>query len=389
MPADGHAVHIEFVPRATDVAATVWAECFPAPLEGLFWYQTLEAAGLEDQFRFEYAVIRSGDRAVGIAPCFLHDVPLALVAPAPVAWVLRQLARIFPRVGYQRTLFVGSPCADQGTIGLAGGLALRDVAGPLWTAVRARARIHRAPMVVFKDFIASDLSALTEAGRPGEYVPTVSYPGTVAALPPPGKDAYLRARTHNQRHNLLKKLRRSREVLNLDTRIVTRPSDDELAEIHGLFQQTYERGKTKFERLGIRFFERIREHEPARFIVQRDPADGAMVAFMLVFCLGDRVINKFIGLDYRREGRAFLYFRLFDAALDFAYAREAAELQSGQTGYRAKLDLGHRLVPLHNVFHHANPLLHALFRAVGRRITWRALDHDLDQYLRAHPEQGI
>jgi hypothetical protein len=138
--------------------------------------------------------------------------------------------------------------------------------------------------------------------------------------------------------------------------------------------------------LDLRFFERIREQAPARFILQRDPTDGALVAFMLVFHLGDRVINKFIGLDYRRGAKAYLYFRLFDAALDFAYASGARELQSGQTGYRAKLDLGHGLVPLFNVFRHGNPLVHALFRAIGSRVTWRSLDSDLAEFLRAHPE---
>ncbi|HZP59034.1 MAG TPA: hypothetical protein VFB27_01830, partial [Opitutaceae bacterium] len=148
---------------------------------------------------------------------------------------------------------------------------------------------------------------------------------------------------------------------------------------------TYERGRTKFERLNLRFFQNIREAAPAHFILQRG-ATGELLTFMLVFRLGDRLINKFIGLDYGRAGRTFLYFRLFDAALDLAYATGAAELQSGQTGYRAKLDLGHELVPLFNFVRHANPLVHAVYRAIGRRVTWKTLDDDLANFLRAHPE---
>jgi len=383
MPIDGQPVQIDFVDRAADIDESVWRVCFPPPVEGLFWYLTLETSGLEDQFTFSYAVIRKAGRPVGIAPCFLHDVPITLVAPQPVAFVLNLLSKVFPRVGYQRTFFVGSPCSDEGTVGLIPGVKLADVLPELGAAVHARARLLKAPMIVFKDFPSADRPAL--AGLRG-FAPTVSYPGTVAALPAPDKDAYYRSLTHTQRHNLLKKLRRSRELLPLETSIVQRPSDLELAEIFGLFLQTYERGKTKFERLDRRFFERIREQAPARFILQRDPADGALVAFMLVFHLGDRVINKFIGLDYRRGTKAYLYFRLFDAALDFAYACDARELQSGQTGYRAKLDLGPRLVPLFNVFRHENPLVHALFRAIGGRVTWRSLDSDLAEFLHAHPD---
>ncbi len=386
MPAEGPTVQIEFVSRVAEIDGCLWRDCFPAPLEGRFWYQALEDSGLGDQFMFCYALIRKNSQPVGIAPCFLHDVPITLVAPRPVAWVLRQLARVIPRVGYQRTLFVGSPCADEGTVGLVPGLKLSDIVVELSEAVGQRARALKAPMIVFKDFPQVDLPVLKTLRG---FFPSVSYPGTITTLPAPGKDAYYRSLAHTQRHNLLKKFRRSRVTLPLVASAVQHPSDAELAEVFGLFQQTYERGITKFERLDRRFFERIRGEPTAHFILLRDSADSALAAFMLVFCLGGRVVNKFIGLDYRRGEKAYLYFRLFDAAVDFAYACHATELASGQTGYRAKFDLGHRLVPLFNVARHANPLIHAIFRAVGTRITWQTLDEDLAVYLRAHPEVNV
>ena len=384
MPPTAPPVQIEFVERAADVDEALWRACFRDPQEGFFWYRTLDASGLGDQFEFAYALIRRADAPVGIAPCFVFDVPIGLVAPAPVAFCLRRLSLLWPRVGHQRTLFIGSPCADEGMIGLIPGVALDEVLGALSEAVLQRARQLKAPMVVFKDFPGATLPAL--AALPG-YCPTVSYPGTLLELPGAGKGSYLKSLSHNQRHNLRKKLRRSGALLPLETKVVKRPSDAELAEIFGLFQQTYARGKTKFERLDRRFFEQIREEPPAWFILQRDPAGGALVAFMLVFRLGDRLINKFIGLDYGRGDSAFLYFRLFDAALDLAYATGARELQSGQTGYRAKLDLGHGLVPLFNVFRHQHRLVHAVFGAIGRRVTWSSLDPELAAWLRAHPDR--
>ncbi|MFI5356088.1 MAG: hypothetical protein ACHQ4G_02010 [Opitutales bacterium] len=380
MPTGGADIQVEFVARVGDLPETLWADCFPAPLEGRFWYHTLENCGLEQQFTFYYALIKAAGRPVGIAPCFRHEVPISLVAPAPVAWVLRQLARVFPRVGYQHTFFVGSPCGEEGTIGLGRGVALADVINPLREAIVAKACELGTPMIVFKDFPEPDLAVLTRPSRAGEFVPSVSYPGTVVALPPGGKEAYYRSLTHNRRHNLLKKLRRSRERLPLETSVVAQPNARELAEVFGLFRQTYERGRTKFERLGPEFFAQIAAQEPARFILQRDPVSGGLVTFMLVFCLGDRVVNKFIGLDYARGGDTYLYFRLFDAALDFACARGAQELQSGQTGYRAKFDLGHRLVPLGNAFHHRWRPVHVLFRTIGRRITLGSLDSDLARH---------
>ena len=381
-------VTITFRARAAEIPPELWAACFGAPLEGRFWYETLEASGLEDQFRFLYAMIERDGAPVGIAPCFVHDVPIALVAPDAVAAVLKVLSRVIPRVGYQRTLFVGSPCSDEGTVGLFPGVTLAEVIEPLARAIREKARELRAPMVVFKDFAEGDLEALRRLGPAEGFFEMPSYPGTVVALPPPDREAYMRSLGHTQRHNLLKKLRRSRELLELTTTVVERPGDAELAEIFGLFMQTYERGKTKFERLDLRFFEQVREKPEARFILQRDAKTGALVTFMLVFHLGGRVINKFIGIDYARAGKTYLYFRLFDAAVDFAYSVGARELQSGQTGYRAKFDLGHRLVPLHNVVRHRNPLVHALFRVIGTRVTVGSLDPDLDTHFKAKEKKG-
>ena len=388
METEEQAYEVDFVRSASQIDGALWARCFPAPLEGRFWYETLEASGLEGQFEFHYALVKSRRGAVGIAPCFVHNVPVALVAPRPVAWALGLLSRVFPSVGHQRTLFVGSPCSDEGTVGLSGGAALGDVARVLGSAVLAKAASLGAPMVVFKDFPAGPLRDLGALREPGAgFFPMVSYPGTLLKLGGRDMDAYLASLTAMQRHNLRKKLKRSKALLSLDTRVVQNPGAAELSEIHGLFAQTYQRGRTKFERLDLRFFEAVGRHPESHFILQRDARTGALVAFMLVFRIGDRVVNKFIGIDYARAGQTYLYFRLFEAALGFAHGIGARELQSGQTGYRAKLDLGHGLVPLHNLVRHANPLVHALYRAIGGRVTWSTLDGDLRVFLRAHPER--
>ena len=387
MDAAGNALRVEFVDSAARIDGGLWDACFPAPLEGRFWYETLEASGLSGQFEFHYALVKSGDRTLGIAPCFVHNVPVALVAPRAVAWVLDRLSRWFPRIGYQRTLFVGSPCSDEGTIGLVDGVALGDVAGVLGSALVAKASELGAPMIVFKDFPEGAMAGLTSLSGRGGFFPMVSFPGTLLRLQGRDMDAYLRSLSGMQRHNLRKKWKRSKALLSLDSRVVRAPCDSELEEIYGLFVQTYLKGRTKFERLDLKFFEAVRKHPEAHFIVQRDAKTGALVAFMLVFHLGRRVVNKFIGIDYGRAGQTYLYFRLFAAALDFAHGVSAAEIQSGQTGYRAKLDLGHRLVPLHNLVRHSNPLVHALYRAVGSRVTWSGLDDDLKIFLRAHPEE--
>src|SRR5256885_3667648 len=136
------------------------------------------------------------------------------------------------------------------------------------------------------------------------------------------------------RHNLKKKLRRSRERGELDSSRIQSPPQETLDEIFALFWQTYEHGKTKFERLTPAFFSAIAKEPVSHFILLRDPKTNRLVAFMLCFALGSRAINKFIGLDYAYSDDWYLYFRLWEAAVTWASSTGANELQSGQTGYR-------------------------------------------------------
>ena len=150
-----------------------------------------------------------------------------------------------------------------------------------------------------------------------------------------------------------------------------------MQEIFGLFWQTYERGRTKFERLTPEFFAAIAGAPPAHFALLRNAATGRLAAFMLLFLIGNRAVNKFIGIDYGLGGEGRLYFQLWELAIRWAYAAGVSELQSGQTGYQVKLDLGHELVPLTNYCKHWNRTIHRLFAAVTRRVDWASLDEDL------------
>ena len=111
-----------------------------------------------------------------------------------------------------------------------------------------------------------------------------------------------------------------------------------------------------------------------------------MVAFMLCFELAPKLINKFVGMDYRRPGEWQLHFRLWDAVVDYALSRGLTSIQSGQTGYAVKIETGHRLVPLVNFCRHRNRLIHALAARAARGIDWATLDDDLARHLRSHPE---
>lgn len=375
---------VTWVRSTREVPDDLW-RCLPPGVEGRWWYETLEDCGLEDQFEFFYGVVTAGHRPVGVAPAFVMEVPIRLVAPDELLPVLNLLGRVFPRILYQRTLFVGSPCSDEGAVGLAPDVDRRLAFREVNRSIQTLADRLKAPMRVWKDVPAGAESDLAPLAADRSLFPMVSFPGTMVKFPDPTKASYFDTLKSSRRNKLKKKLKSSSEA-PLDLTILDTPTAAEIDEIFELFMKTYDKGKTKFERLNRTFFERISKVQESSFIVIRERAEGGMVAFMLCFTVEDRIINKFIGIDYETPKDWFLYFRLWDAVVDLAVGKGIASVQSGQTGYSAKIETGHALEPMTNYVRHKNPIVHWIYKAVAKSINWETLDEDLAVFLKAYPD---
>lgn len=369
----------------SDIPAALWEACFPPPLEGRWWYQALDDCGLEDQFLFFYGLVSCDGEPVGIAPAFRMDVPMQLVLPPALMPVARLLGKLRPSLLFQRTLFVGSPCAEEGSLGLRPGTDRAQAMLAVHRALQRQARQFKAPMLVWKDFPATYAEDFSRLARAEKLFPLSSFPGTLATLPGSSKSDYFAALKASRRQQLKKKLRRSAESVAVDVEVLQHPDAAVMGEIFTLFWQTYEKATTQFERLTPAFFDQLAEEPWCHFVILRQRTDGAMLAFMLCFDFGKQIINKFIGIDYARPKQWLLYFRLWEAALDWALARGAESIQSGQTGYAPKIELGHRLVPLTNYCAHRNPMIHGIYALVARTVSWATLDPDLARHLKAHP----
>jgi hypothetical protein len=370
--------------RSSDISTDIWTRCFAPPRLGLFWFRALEAAHLDDQFTFFYGLLQRNGLGIGIIPAFVFRLPLELVISRGAARTLGLIARgRLAVLRYVRVFFIGNVAGEEGCIGLQAGVGLKDVVRCIHTAACDKASELQVPLVVWKDFPEGDRLQL-DIGLAKLAFRVPSYPGTAVPLCHGGFDTYLRSVSSNRRWKLKTKLRRGKLAIPVHATLTTLPSELEMARIFDLFWQTYQRGTTKFERLNLRFFQAIARSPEAAFVLLREPSTDRIVAFMLVLQLGERVINQFIGLDYSMPKQGFLYFRLFAAAYDFAAATSAKTMQSGQTGYRAKFELGHRLIPLWSYCTHRNKLVQWALSKIASRISWETLDEDLRVHLRAH-----
>jgi hypothetical protein len=376
-------ISIRWVNCVDAISAELWSACFAPPLEGRWWYSALQNCGIGDQFTFAYAIIERAGEPVGIAPAFMMDVPLDIIAPDQIAAVVRFAGKYVRFLRYQRTLFVGSPCSDEGSVGLLPGLRLSDIAEPLQAALNDRAKLNRASMIVWKDFIEGDVNELSPMAQLHKLFPVISYPGT--RIPIDGYAGYLRSLKSSYRYKLRKKIRDGRNAFPTESTVIQHPGPEVLSEIWPLFWQTYLKGKTKFEKLTPTFFERIAAESTSHFVLLRSTVDRKLVAFMLCFDCRPRAINKFIGIDYTVEN-AYLYFQLWEAAVQWAGSAGFTELQSGQTSYRAKLDVGNELIPLTNLCQHRNRLVHRIFAWQAKHIDWKSIDPDLKIHLESRTD---
>jgi hypothetical protein len=384
-----HTYEVEFLKTASQIPNVLWDVCFQPPAEGRWWYEALDQSGIDDQFTILYGLIRHFGRPVGIAPVFVMDLPLEQFAPQEFLRLLRLVGKIVPSVLYQRTLFAGSPVVEESSVGLTSDVNRRAALLSLQVALEKKANELRASLIVWKDFPESSSADLNWLSHQRGLFRVVSFPTTVAEFPSHRKEDYFAAMTGSRRRNLKRKLRRSRELVALGVEIVQRPDAKTLDDIFGLFWQTYEKSATKFVRLNRKFFEVIAEKQPAHFIILREKVSGEMIAFMLCFDVGEQLINAFSGMDYSRPKEWMLYFRLWEAAVDLALARGFTAIVSGRSSYEAKIETGHKLVPLNNYCRHHNIILHHVYRIFARTIHWASMDEALARFLKAHPDTTV
>jgi hypothetical protein len=376
---------VTFVNSVQEFPAELGTDGFPAPLEGRWLYRVLEESGLEDQFTFLYALVYERDAPVAAAPLFVMDVPMERVCPEKLLRTLKAIARVLPSVLFQRTLFVGSPGAAQGVVGMRPDTNRRAVLVALQSSLEKKARDLKAELIIWRDMpesISRDLEWLATRSR---LFRAVSLPSTIVRFPSARKDDYLAQLKASRRGALKRKLKRSAALVDITTEIVQQPAPFVLDEMFGLFRQTYLRARMKFEDLDRTWFEKISELPTTYFLFLREKRTGAMIAVTACFDGGSMLVARHVGFDYGKPRSWMLYFRLWDALVDWALSKGFTSILTGATSYSAKIETGHELIPLFNYIWHRNAVIHAIYRAVAQQLDWAKLDPGLAKFLKAHP----
>src|SRR5437879_11929148 len=108
------------------------------------------------------------------------DFPVALVAPPALQRGIEGLGRMFPSLFFPRSLFVGSPCADAGTVGMLRGVDSRSALLALQQALERQARVLGAALVVWEDCPAARAGGVQWLAKRREPRRLASLPGSIA-----------------------------------------------------------------------------------------------------------------------------------------------------------------------------------------------------------------
>jgi Peptidogalycan biosysnthesis/recognition len=377
---------VAFVSSIAQVPNALGSSSFPEPLEGKWIYEVLERSGLESQFTLLYALVFQVNTLAAVAPAFVMDMPMESACPEKLLKTLKAIGRVVPSILYQRTLFVGYPSGAEGTIGIVPGIDRREVLLALQREFKKKARDFKAELIIWRGMpagISQEFETLTKRGR---LFRAKCLPSTILKFKSQNKEDYFAQLTAAHRWAVKRNLKRSAAAVCVSTQVLQHPAPEVLEEMYGLFRQTYLRSKIKFEELNMAWFAQVAALPTTYFMAMREAKTGEMIAATAYFDKKPMLIARHVGFDYSKPLSWMLYYRLWDALVDWALSNGFTSIYSGPMSYAAKIQTGHELIPLFNYLWHRNPFMHAIYKAVAQRLDWAALDDDLAKYFKAHPD---
>ena len=178
-------------------------------------------------------------------------------------------------------------------------------------------------------------------------------------------DAFLARFSKARRKDFRRKLR---AMQNLTIEILHKNAaafaDEEQIDLYyRLYQQVYAQSAVHFDLLTRDFFRALLQQadDSLRFITYRDK-EGRLIGYNICFIIGNKLVDKYIGLDYPAATDYSLYFVSW--FYNLAYAREQG-LQyyvAGWTDPQVKAYLGAKFIMTRHVVYIRNPLLRRVLR---------------------------
>ena len=343
-----------------EIADEQWQSLWPLRAEGRDFYRCQEFADIQG-FHFFYLGISDGGRLVLVAPLFTARFNMGLAMDDAGRERLAQVQTYWPGLLVFKTLFCGSPTSEKGIVAVHP--AYRQDASlflALDRALLTLAKKHGAWMVVFKDLAKEDLETLTPMRSRGWFVGESLPTAKLDLADTPSVDSYLCQLRTGMSKYLRRKLKKHERngLLRIEA---TNDIGHCVDEIYRLYRCVYDNGPMHFELLTPEFFLNFCRHMPERTIYflywLQQGTERRLVGMNFCLHFDDRLIDKYIGMDYSVSRNLDLYFISFLNNLRWCIEQGKRTYMLSQGGYPVKLQLGATLIPLFTMTRIVNPFV--------------------------------
>lgn len=336
-----------------------WQHAFQGKCKDHRYYELIEET-LANDFEYRYVVLEDAAGKVrGVQPILFVQQNLVEGVRGVFRNIVDSIRRKFPRFLTMRVLMVGC-AAGPGELDATDGENQRWIATALGATLRNYARLNKASLVVFKDFLANLRPALSVLSK-NNYARVPSMPMTRLRTTFRNFDEYMQTLGYVSRKSLRRKFRKTESAAKIEMQ-VTADASGIIDQIYPLYLQVHERSPMKFEHLSRDFFLRIAKEMPdrVRFFIWR--IGNRIVAFSLCLLCGDTLYDEVIGLDYQVALDLHLYFYTMRDVIRWTIEQKLSNYVSGPLNYDPKLHLGHELAPLDLYVMHTKRWLNPIFQ---------------------------
>jgi len=288
---------------------------------------------MSDAARFWCLLVHDAARRPVASACLsLFQLDLALLGQPTLRRIADWARRVFPGFLKLPVLFCGLPVsAGQSHLCLAPQSDWRQSLATIDEALCRLARRHRAVLVVFKEFSEEDRDPLDHLLSLG-YVRGESLPMNHFAPQVGSFEEFCASLRSHYRYKIRRSRRKFEQAGYRVEHWSARDALDHYSdEVHELYRSVVDRAEVKLEYLPRAFFEELARQFPDEIRFTAVRKEGRIVGFAWGLSASMRHQNLFIGLDYRLNAEADLYFNLMAEDLACAIGEGARDVQVGQT----------------------------------------------------------
>lgn len=362
-------------PSIDAFAPDAWNRLFPHELEDHAYLHAVERADIAG-FRYLYFAVRDDDRLLAAVPAFVTDYRLDTTVQGGLRRVTETLAKLFPRLLRIPMLSLGSPVTERCRAGFTPDSTPEQHAAWL-DAILAHmetvAAKEKLGMLAVKDAPLDEPVWQQVCPRHGlRALPGL--PGATLDVPWRDVDGYLDSLGASTRKDLRRKWRAGAAL-----KIEWRTDLAAIAEdVQRLYRETLANAELSFEELTPAYFENVLRETPGRAFCVTYSEGDRLVAFNLVLRDSERLLDKFLGMDYATMDRYNLYHVSWLENIRFCIEHGIGVYESGQGLHGEKRRLGSALHANALWYRHRNRFIDGVFARFEKLASLDRFDGDAE-----------